>query len=56
MLDKKSVKNSPYFVLLDRIGTPHVSKYGYTMPVEPSYLDQALSWAKEYFKPQTFKT
>jgi 3-dehydroquinate synthase len=49
MLDKKSIKNIPQFVLLDKIGQPHRNNDHYTMPIDTNYINHALDWAAEYF-------
>jgi 3-dehydroquinate synthase len=48
-LDKKSIKNTPHFVLLDSIGTPHRHQQTYAMPVTPAILDKAIDWAADNF-------
>lgn len=52
-LDKKAVKNSARFVLLDNIGQPHRHHGAYTMSVEPEHLYQALEWAQDNFDEYT---
>lgn len=43
-LDKKAKANLPYFVLLEGIGKPHVSRHGFSMPVEDGLIDEAIDW------------
>jgi len=48
--DKKSVHNTPYFILLKAIGEPASRNNRYAMSVEEHYLDEALDWAGHFFK------
>ena len=43
-LDKKAVKQVPYFVLIDEIGKPHHSSNGFSMPVPNDVLNQTLTY------------
>jgi 3-dehydroquinate synthase len=47
-LDKKSKIGTPYFVLLDKIGVPHFSKYGYAMPVPTKAINNSLKFLFNY--------
>jgi 3-dehydroquinate synthase len=49
MLDKKTVKQMPHFVLLEGIGKPHCEGDKYSMCVSEAQLNQALDWAANYF-------
>lgn len=42
-MDKKAVKKIPRFVLLDKIGKPHLSEYGYSRPVDKQLLEEVVS-------------
>lgn len=53
MIDKKTVKNVPRFVLLDKIGKPHQHQNTYSYPVDAAHLSQALDWAAAYFNNQS---
>lgn len=48
-LDKKALKNQPFFVLLDSIGCTHEEKGQPVFSVDPALLEQALLWAKDRF-------
>ena len=48
-LDKKALKNQPFFVLLDSIGRTHEENGQTVFSVDPALLEQALCWAKDRF-------
>ena len=48
-LDKKSLKNQPFFVFLKSIGNTFQKDNQYVFSVKLELLDQALDWAKEQF-------
>ncbi len=50
-IDKKSLGQVPYFVLLDAIGKTHFDSktHQHVFAVDSELLDQALEWAKEKF-------
>lgn len=48
-LDKKALKNQPFFVLLDSIGRAHEEKGQPVFSVASALLDQALLWAQDRF-------
>jgi 3-dehydroquinate synthase len=49
-IDKKSLKNTAQFVLLDSIGAPHGKDDDYTIAIEADKLDAALDWALKKFQ------
>jgi 3-dehydroquinate synthase len=49
ILDKKSVKKTPRFVLLEGIGRPYYAEDQCTHPVLPEFIHAALEWANDYF-------
>ncbi|MFC1742719.1 3-dehydroquinate synthase [Candidatus Riflebacteria bacterium] len=48
-LDKKAIKNSARFVLLEDIGKPHYSNTGYTSEVPDEILNESILWMQENF-------
>lgn len=48
-LDKKALKNQPFFVLLDSIGHAHEEKDKLIFSVDSVLLEQALTWARIKF-------
>jgi 3-dehydroquinate synthase len=48
-LDKKSINNKAYFVLLEKIGKPYVNAGQFTTRIDAQLLDQALDWANSQF-------
>lgn len=49
MLDKKAVANTARFVLLDKIGQPHIEGQQYVITVPEDILDFALLWSAQQF-------
>lgn len=44
VLDKKSVRGQPRFVMIEAIGSPYIQKNCYCTPVEETLLKKALQW------------
>jgi 3-dehydroquinate synthase len=49
ILDKKSLRSIPRFVLLKDIGQPYVNSGQYTHPVDERHLEQAIDWGNRQF-------
>lgn len=48
-LDKKFKHGKPHMVLLEGIGNTHLSEQGYTLPIDPGHLSEAISQVQERY-------